>query len=112
MSTKPQRRRTTDEWTALIEAYLQSGLTQKAFCQQHGISFHSFRHRYQRSPLFRGKRRGQRAAGFQPILMARAPSTAADPWVVRCGDDVRIEFPAETPVDTLIRLVRGLADAT
>lgn len=112
MSTNPQSRRTIDEWTALIEAYLKSGLTQKAFCQQHGISLHSFGHRYQRSPLFRGKRRRQRAAAFQPLVMARAPSTAADPWIIRCGDDVRIEFPAEMPVDTLIRLVRGLADAT
>lgn len=109
MPDSPQHKRTQDEWTQLIEAYLASGLTQAAFCRKHDISFHRFRHRYQRSPLFRGKRRQRSAAGFQRVLVSDAVSAAATGWVVCCGNQVRIECPAETPVDALVRLARGLA---
>ena len=105
------RKRTEEEWTTLIEAYLGSGVTQAAFCRQHEISFHSFRHRYQRSPLFRGRRRRRPASGFQPVILHEAAPTAAAGWIVRCGERVRVECPADTPVDAIVRLARGLAHA-
>ena len=37
MSEPTNPKRTADEWQALIEAYLASGLTQKAFCERQGI---------------------------------------------------------------------------
>ena len=108
MSEPTNHKRTADEWQALIEAYLESGLTQKAFCEKHGIGFHRFRHHYQRSPLFRGKRRQPRAHGFQRVMMPEAASRTARTWIVRCGNEVRIECPADTPVDAIARLARGL----
>ena len=108
MSEPTNPKRTADEWQALIEAYLASGLTQKAFCERQGISFHRFRHRYQRSPLFRGKRRRTRT-GFQQVRVPRAESTTTRTWTVHCGGQVRIDCPANTPVDTIARLVQGLA---
>lgn len=109
MPVHHHRKRSDEEWTTLIKAYLASGLTQRAFCQQNGLSFHSFRRRYQHSPLFRGRRRRRPAAGFQPVVLHEAPPPTAEGWVVRCGDQVRIECPADTPVDAIVRLARGLA---
>jgi hypothetical protein len=112
MSETSRQRRTADEWTALIEAYLASGLTQQAFCAQQGISFHGFRHRYRRSPLFRGKRRRPRASGFQQVVVGDADAIPAlqHPWVVRVGKQVRVECPPGTPVEAIVGLARGLAD--
>lgn len=110
MSETSHHARTPDEWNALIEAYLESGLTQMAFCEKHGIGFHRFRHRYQRSPLFRGKRRRPRIAGFQRVVVPQDESTTASPWVVHCGDRVRIDCPADTSVEAIVQLARGLAD--
>ena len=109
MSESTNHKRTADEWQALIETYLASGLTQKAFCEKYGIGFHRFRHHYQRSPLFRGKRRRPIADGFQRVIVPEAESRTARTWTVRCGDQVRIECPADTPVDAIARLARGLA---
>jgi hypothetical protein len=112
MSDTPNRKQPADEWTALIKSYLESGLTQKAFCEQQGISFHGFRYHYQRSPLFRGKRRRPRGDGFQRVIVTKAASRVAQTWTVRCGERVRIDCPADTPVEAIVRLARGLADAT
>lgn len=109
MSEPTNHQRTADDWQVLIEAYLASGLTQKAFCEQQGVSFHQFRHRYQRSPLFRGKRRQPRTTGFQQVRVPKAESTTTRTWTVHCGDQVRIDCPADTPVDAIARLARGLA---
>ena len=109
MSEKAQQRRTTDEWTALIEAYLDSGLTQNAFCQQHGISMHTFSHRYQSSPLFRGRRRRKREADFKEIAVPAAKSSSTDGWIMHYDQRVRIECPADLSVDTIVQLARGLA---
>ena len=110
MSETSRQRRTADEWTALIEAYLASGLTQQAFCAQQGISFQGFHHRYRRSPLFRGKRRRPRASGFQQVVVGMPSRRCSAPGVVRVRKQVRVECPPGTPVEAIIGLARGLAD--
>ena len=35
---KPKKRRSRDEWTALVAAWRRSGLTQAEFCQREGLS--------------------------------------------------------------------------
>ena len=45
MSELTRHHRTTEQWNARIEAYLESDLTQQAFCEKHGIGFHRYRRR-------------------------------------------------------------------
>lgn len=110
MSDFPHRPRSAEEWDVLIEAYLTAGLSQKVFCQQQGISLHTFSHRYQRSPRFQGKRRQKSTKGFASVKLHPNPPAAKEGWVVRFRDQVTVDCPAGTAVDVLIQLARGLAD--
>lgn len=103
------RRLSADEWTKLIEAFLASGLTQKAFSEKHGIRYDRFRHHYQRSPLFRGKRRKPATCDFKPVAVTTSLATASG-WAIRVGDLVSIDCPKDLPIDAIVRLIRGLAD--
>ena len=69
MSDTNRKNRTTADWTQLIEAYTASGLTLAAFCEQHGVNYHTFRHRYQSSPLFRDKRRSVATSAFAEVSL-------------------------------------------
>ena len=101
--------RTDTEWTQLFEAFNASGLTQKVFCKQQGVNYHSFRHRYQGSPLFRGQRRSAPPTAFKEVTLGADVPTSCGGWVVRLGDQVRIECPAHTPLEAVASLARGLA---
>lgn len=81
--------------------FLASGLTQLAFCERHGVSYHNFRHRYQRSPLFRGKRRGTPASTVAPVTRRDPEAVTSNDWRVRCGGQCN-ECPAHTPVEVII----------
>ena len=59
----PSRRRTASQWQSLCDAYEDSGLTRKQFCQQHSLALSTFdywRHKLkkqnaevdQREPIF------------------------------------------------------------
>jgi len=110
MADTNRKKRTAADWAQLIEAYTASGLTQAAFCERHGINYHTFRHRYQHSPLFRGKRRGVPAAAFAEVSLRTSEPTSSDRWRVRCAE-LCIECPAGTPLDVIIDLARGLGHA-
>ena len=110
MSDTSRKNRTTAYWTQLIEAYTASGLTQAAFCEQHGINYHTFRHRYQSSPLFRGKHRSVPTAAFAEVSLHTTEPGSTDRWRVRCGE-LCIECPAGTPLGAIIDLARGLGRA-
>jgi transposase-like protein len=44
MTTRPRLSRRAEEMLAVIENYLASGLTQKAFCKQHDLTLPTFQH--------------------------------------------------------------------
>ncbi|MGB7934755.1 MAG: hypothetical protein WCH04_21540 [Gammaproteobacteria bacterium] len=110
MSDTNRKNRTAGDWAQLIEEFTASGFTQSAFCEQHGINYHTFRHRYQRSPLFRGKRRGAPTESFTEVSLRTPEPTLSDRWRVRFGE-LCIECPACTPLDAIIELARGLGRA-
>ena len=109
MPDKKFRRLTEDDWTKLIEAFHASGLTQKAFSQQQDIRYDRFRHHYQRSPLFRGRRRKSMASDFTPISVSPVVEPVQG-WSVHVGRAVRIDCPQPVSVEMIVRLARGLAD--
>jgi hypothetical protein len=108
MNQTKRTNRTDAEWEALVREFNASGLTQVAFCKQHGVSVHSFRRRYQRSEQFTGKRRPRQRAAFTELRVSHP--TAAPVTVVRVGEHVRIECPAQMDVASIARLVRSLSD--
>ncbi len=60
-------RRTESQWSALLEQHRQSGLTQVAFCEAHGLAISSFT-----SALRRAREVGfdvARANAFVPVLV-------------------------------------------
>jgi hypothetical protein len=108
MSQQKRTNRTDDEWAALITAFKGSGRTQAAFCEQRGINVSSFRRRYQRSEQLADEQRRPRMAAFAEL---KPPSPAASVGlVVRFGERVRIECPAQMDVVAVAKLVRGLTD--
>ena len=82
MSSPRHASRTTAEWDESFALYNAStDLTQRAFCELHGLSHDGFRYRYRRSELFRGKRRrssAERAASAAPTPPA-SPSSSFRP---------------------------------
>ena len=109
--------RSPAEWDAIIDRYLASGLTQRAFCEHNELSFDAFRNRYQKSEKFAGTRRrsgGGTRGGFLDVTPRRrsSPSAPADTvaFVVRLGSGVSVDCPVSTPVPAVASLLRALAD--
>ena len=108
MSQHKRTNRTDDEWAALIAEFKASSRTQAAFCEQRGINVSSFRRRYQRREQLADKPRWPPVAAFTELT---PPSPAASVGlVVRFGERVRIECPAQMDVVAVAKLVRGLSD--
>ena len=72
-------RRSKNQWQQLIEAQLSSGLSQKAFCQQEGLSAGTFSN---------WKRKLKDEGLFIPLTDTGGSSS--DPW---------IELPSSAPVN-------------
>ena len=106
MSQQKRTNRTDTEWATLITEFRASGLTQAAFCEQRGINVSSFRRRYQRRGQLADKRSRPPVAAFTELT----PPIASVGLVVRFGERVRIECPAQMDVVAVAKLVRGLTD--
>lgn len=110
--------RSPAEWSAIVDRYLASGLTQRAFCEHNALSFDAFRNQYQKSEKFAGKRRRPATdGGFVDVTPRRrtspSPTASADAaaFIVRLGSSVSIDCPASTPLATVASLARALADS-
>ena len=128
MSAPKHPSRTAAEWEESFALYnASSGLTQRQFCESHGISHSGFRHRYRRSPQFTGKRRrssAEVAAGtpsaipstsassssFRPVRAAPAkPAPGSNATVVvRVHDSIAIECLTGADPGAVAALVREL----
>ena len=107
MSTKKRVNRSDAEWATLMKAFSRSGLTQLAFCQQQGVNVYSFRHRYQHSAHFAGKRREAEKQKSFSELTVTSPAPARG-LVVHLDERVRIECPPGTSLKAIALLARGL----
>ena len=107
MSDNERTYRTDGEWENLIKEFNTSGLTQVQFCEQHGISFHSFRGRYRRSPQFAGKRRKPAQKAFSELTTHQPLPNAG--LVVWLGESVHIECPPGMSLEAVAALARGLS---
>ncbi len=106
MSKKKRINRTEAEWSALVDEFNDSELTQLVFCAQRGVNVASFRRHYQRSLQFKGKRRITTPSPFSELtpLQPSVPTGV----VLRLGEKVCIECPPEMSLEAIARLAREL----
>ena len=100
-------------WVGHIAAWQRSGLTQGAYCRQHGLALSSLR--YWRARLDKSKDT-ETASGSSVTIVAvplPAPSSAImaapEPMLVHVGKDFRVEIRGDFVAAVFEKLVRTLA---
>ena len=102
-------RRTDQEWETLLERYESSNITQRAFCEQNGLSLSTF---------FTKRRRLKVIAQPIPVRFARAEvvekttkyqAQIATANMTLLVNDVELSIPQGTPVTYLAELIGALS---
>ena len=94
-------------WLERVQSWQHSGLTQKAFCQQHGLGLASF-HRWRAIAMREGKPADSSVVTFLPVNVVE-PGTANLSVVI--NDSLRIEIPVGFDLATLRQVVQALQAA-
>ena len=111
---------TPADWDAVFDQYLESGLSQIAFCKEQVpvLPHHLFSYRYRRSEKYAGIRKGSAQAkktnnpqdsGFRHVH--KKPASVTQPNGEECiniylGEDIRLQCPAIVGVEVIVRLAR------
>ncbi len=99
-----KREANRQHWFDRIETWKQSGLTQKAFCEQQQLRLGSFQR--WRGIFMRGERpEASSAVSFLPVNVTAAPASSL---ALRIDDHLRIEIPAGFDPVTLKQVVQAL----
>jgi hypothetical protein len=89
-------------WWGVFEEWSSSGLSQRRFCEERGISFSTFCY-------WRRRLRGDNEVESPPFIPVevRSPpqSSHASQYEVRLEDGVRIRVPFDFERESLIRLI-------
>jgi hypothetical protein len=103
-------RRTNHEWQTLFERYETSNLTQRAFCEQHGLSLSTF---------FSKRRQLQTVTQSAPVGFVRAEVVetttkyqavqAETPNMTLFVNNVQLSIPQATPASYLAELIGALS---
>ena len=94
-------------WFDRIEAWKQSGLTQKAFCEQQQLRLGSFQR--WRGIFMRGEKpEASSAVSFLPVNVTAAPTSSL---ALVIDDYLRIEIPAGFDPVTLKQVIQALQAA-
>ncbi|MEZ9301710.1 IS66 family insertion sequence element accessory protein TnpB [Vibrio breoganii] len=103
------KRRTDLEWQALFDQYESSNITQRAFCEQHGLSLSTF---------FAKRRQFQTANQSESIGFVRAEivkkttkyqAQVATVNMTLLVNDVELSIPQGTPATYLAELIGALS---
>jgi hypothetical protein len=89
-------------WSGHLAAQADSGLTQKAYCQAHGLARKSFGHWKRR---LSAEPPAPAPPTWLPVTVAAEPPVGAAAIVVRLGDGLSIELPTDFDAATLSRLL-------
>ena len=99
-----KREANRQHWFDRIETWKQSGLTQKAFCEQQQLRLGSFQR--WRGKYMRGERpEASSAVSFLTVNVTAAPASSL---ALRIDDHLRIEIPAGFDPVTLKQVVQAL----
>jgi transposase-like protein len=94
---------TAHEWQQQIQDWQASGLSQAAYCRQHGLNpntFNGWRRRYRAAPAS--------TPGLLPIQVAAAVPAPASALVLRLAAGHALELPAATGPGWVAELLRCL----
>lgn len=95
-----------DKWRRLVEEYLQSGMTQKAFCDQRGLSLPQLVYYYGQ---FKTGKTSSVSASFVPVKIAcQDNATATSEIKLSLPNGFQCSFPSHTDVTQIKRLVEVL----
>jgi hypothetical protein len=94
------RQQLQEQKYAMIEQWLQSGLSQKKYCQQNTIAYHHFHYWYKR---YRNRQAVVSTAAFVPVLVnAASPAGSIE---LQLPDGKKILFHQPISVDYLKALI-------
>ena len=103
------KRRTNLEWQSLFEQYESSSVTQRAFCEEHGLSLSTF---------FAKRRQLQTANQSESVGFVRAEivekttkyqASIATANMTLLVNDVELSIPQGTPATYLAELIGALS---
>lgn len=77
-------RRSATQWASLVSEQAESGLSQRRFCERHGLSYASFCYRKRRL----GEERGDSQRGFIELAVDRATDESRWDVELSLGDGV------------------------
>jgi len=103
---KKRHRRSSQEITALIEEYRQSGQTRREFCQSHGLALSSFQSSIRRRRQRSGKTERDAIREVQIVGTALETRSCALAVISRSGYQIRVERDFDSMV--LRRLLAAL----
>lgn len=99
-----QQRRT--KWRKIVDEYLQSGITQKAFCKKRGISLPQLVYYHDQ---FKGDKTSLSDASFVPVkIPSRDKAIVAGDIKLTLPNGFQCAFPSNTDVTQIKRLVEVL----
>lgn len=88
-----------ERWTRIVNDYQQSGLTLRAFCKEHELSYYQlqyWRKRFKKQPACSDR------TAFMPLKVKRNTLSTISIW----HGEFRIELTADFDPDILQRLLR------
>ena len=100
-------RRSSEQWSKVIDAYQTGSESEQGFCQRHGLVLSTFRKwRY---------RFGSREGTVQPLSSSSSfvevlprKNGQDSPFTVRVGDDICVEIPGSQGLESVARLIETL----
>jgi transposase len=109
-SARRQLSKKASFWSGHIEAWHRSGLSQGAYCRQHGLSQSSLS--YWRSRLGKGDKVSASSVTIVPVplpALSQAAIAPLEPILLHVGSGFRIEIRGDFAAPVLEKLVRTLA---
>jgi len=111
MPPTTRRRKRAQEQYALIEKYLASGLTQKMFCQQHGLAlstFHLWLKNYRQANDVGTPEAPQSSESFIPLVFNSPQSAGTVPQIViEYPNGVVVRICQAVPTQVLSQLIQS-----
>jgi hypothetical protein len=106
-SSLSKREINRQRWRECIQAWKQSGLTQKVFCSEHHLGLSTFQ-RWRRKLMAQEKSNGTAAVSFLPVSVM-GPSDSGLTLLI--NDQLRIEISTSFDANTLKQVI-GIVQAT
>lgn len=106
MSTTHRARRSAQEWSTIVAAFKDSGLSEREFCEQQDLNLFSLRKwRYKRSASKSSVSSGNSKSGnFKPVVVGQSKQLAQTNAVrIHLGSEVQIDCESLS-IDSIAQL--------